>query len=127
MTEIILTGPKAKNLRMALHEDLPEGLTLQYLADKIGVTQGMLSLFENGKRNLSPEAMQRLQRAFDDAVTRAIRAKEKKQRDEREKQEFEARQRNLIATQFPATGSSLSANIHKWAVAGRKRELDLMT
>jgi transcriptional regulator with XRE-family HTH domain len=73
---------------VSLHEELSGGLTLQELADRVGVTQSTLSTFENEKRNLKPEPMGKLMDALKEAVDRAIEEGEVKRQMTVEERRF---------------------------------------
>jgi transcriptional regulator with XRE-family HTH domain len=112
MKDLALPGRAARKLRMRLHEELSSGLTLQELADTIGVTQGTLSMYENEKRNLKPEPMRKLIGALMQAIEQAIQ-------EDRVKRQMEAEERNFIRKQLPVASHDFSAILDVWAMVGQ--------
>ena len=112
MVDIRLRGKVAKAIRQRVHGILPEGLSMQEVANQIGVTQATMSLFENEKRDLKPGVMEKLHRVLLDGLDRAVEI-------EKRRREIKRAELNLIVKQLPVEATALSSRIESLAAIGQ--------
>ncbi len=112
MVDIQIPGKVAKAIRQRVHGILPEGLSMQEVANQIGVTQATMSLFENEKRSLKPKVMRKLYEVLLDGLDRAVEV-------EKRRREIEMAEWELIVKQIPAGAIALSSRIDSLATVGQ--------